>query len=467
VLYIQQLQRNQEPSTGFLDYFRAREPEKVIIIGGIEYASIYPIPFHVAADPQVSFLPERMALLGYSWEETHDGWQMRIVWENLGNNQHVNVPLMRLVGKNNQTQWTNCQLDPAFSQQAQTPGGFVESLCQLNISELSATTYTVEFALSDANLQQPFLFPEGWQSTRITSAGMVTNTTMLERLTLIVNQSVPAEAQRINRIYDESLRVVAYKFNPPQPEPGNNFEITLYWQPVKKISTPIRLTIQLADSRAIPLGRQDVDLLVLTERWLPGAVISTQHEFTLPIELDTPLAGLLELKLHQAEIELPAIDMTTEKPIDVTMAHFTIISPLKQPDMTPLEATWRNNIKLRGYHLPTENLDPNQKLPVTVFFEATEPITDNYMVFVHLVDEHNQIISQNDSLPRAGAYPTQWWLPGLVIADTHLLQLPDNLPPGDYRLLVGLYQPEQMTRLLLTDGQDNLELFQIQAKGHE
>ena len=36
-------------------------------------------------------------------------------------------------------------------------------------------------------------------------------------------------------------------------------------------------------------------------------------------------------------------------------------------------------------------------------------------------------------------YPTSYWSPGEVLADTHIVPLQDNLPAGAY-LLVGLYR---------------------------
>ncbi|MFC2031653.1 hypothetical protein ACFLWA_13115, partial [Chloroflexota bacterium] len=42
---------------------------------------------------------------------------------------------------------------------------------------------------------------------------------------------------------------------------------------------------------------------------------------------------------------------------------------------------------------------------------------------------------------------TLGWLPGEYLTDTHLLQLPYDLPDGEYRLAVGLYDPETAQRL--------------------
>jgi hypothetical protein len=48
--------------------------------------------------------------------------------------------------------------------------------------------------------------------------------------------------------------------------------------------------------------------------------------------------------------------------------------------------------------------------------------------------------------------------------DQHILSLPDNLPPGSYTLLAGLYNAETMERLTLPNGEDAFQLAQFEIK---
>ncbi len=126
-----------------------------------------------------------------------------------------------------------------------------------------------------------------------------------------------------------------------------------------------------------------------------------------------------------------------------------------------LEATWHNGIVLGRYKLSSTEVQPAERLLVTLFWETERPLTENYVVFVHLLDETGRLKAQSDSLPRAGAYPTQWWQPGLVVEDTHALTLPGDLPAGVYQLVVGLYGKDDGIRLPLTDGSDNYGLHSL------
>jgi hypothetical protein len=71
----------------------------------------------------------------------------------------------------------------------------------------------------------------------------------------------------------------------------------------------------------------------------------------------------------------------------------------------------------------------------------------DYKVFVHLLDPATEVIvAQDDAMPRQNQYPTSWWAEGEVVSDEITLSLKD-VPPGRYRLALGVYDPQTMDRL--------------------
>ena len=232
------------------------------------------------------------------------------------------------------------------------------------------------------------------------------------------------------------------------------------------------MTVQLADSRSLPLGRIDGTLPDPIRGadeggWPPGEVIVTRHKFSLGPDLDTPLAGRIEVSLKdEAATFLQPVNMSGNT-LSKEIARFTI-RPTAEPmlemeNVSPVEAMWQipgsgGEISLRGYLISPASPAPGQSIQVKLFWKTNRPITEDYLIFVHILDEAGQIKAQNDSIPRSGAYPTSWWLPKLVIEDTHPLDLPGDLTGGKYQIVVGLYGAEDGTRLLRTDGSDNLNL---------
>lgn len=81
-----------------------------------------------------------------------------------------------------------------------------------------------------------------------------------------------------------------------------------------------------------------------------------------------------------------------------------------------------------------------------------------YKVFLQLLDSRDQVIAQRDAEPAGESRPTDTWNPGEVVLDNHGLLIPPGTPPGTYRRIVGMYDPETMERLKLPDGSDFLSL---------
>lgn len=74
-------------------------------------------------------------------------------------------------------------------------------------------------------------------------------------------------------------------------------------------------------------------------------------------------------------------------------------------------------------------------------------------VFAHFVGQGLEPLAQADGPPQQGVHPTSEWRAGELVLDWRTMTLPEDLPPGRYRLLVGLYRLEQGERLPVLDAQ--------------
>jgi 4-amino-4-deoxy-L-arabinose transferase-like glycosyltransferase len=116
---------------------------------------------------------------------------------------------------------------------------------------------------------------------------------------------------------------------------------------------------------------------------------------------------------------------------------------------------------------------PGDILGMIAFWLADEPVPPGeYMVFVHLRNSAGQTVAQRDTPPWQGLFPPESWPPGELVAESLDLALPDALPPGEYRLVIGLYNPTSQARYpALADGvrlpQDEADLGSIQVRARE
>lgn len=120
-----------------------------------------------------------------------------------------------------------------------------------------------------------------------------------------------------------------------------------------------------------------------------------------------------------------------------------------------LESSLGGVIRLRGYHLSEVGpLQAGGTLTVTLYWESTTRLQEDFTVFVHLIDDSEHLVGQHDSPPVLGWYPTRYWRPNTLVPDPHPIVLDADLTSGAYRLLVGMYRWPSLERLpaFLPDG---------------
>lgn len=125
------------------------------------------------------------------------------------------------------------------------------------------------------------------------------------------------------------------------------------------------------------------------------------------------------------------------------------IYQVPRPFDKPVVAQFGDALRLHGI---TVTRQP-EAITVTPSWDVRHSPAADYWVFLHLVDAQGQVVAQTDTPPGgADTPPTSGWERGQQIAVPLPLVLPD-LPPGEYRLLMGLYDVASGERVPLTEGQ--------------
>jgi hypothetical protein len=110
-----------------------------------------------------------------------------------------------------------------------------------------------------------------------------------------------------------------------------------------------------------------------------------------------------------------------------------------------------DKIALLNIDLPQTQLQPGSQLPVTFTWQSLAPMNKDYTVFIQILDANDRIVGQVDAWPLQGTLPTSQWTPGQTITDPHQIWLDGDLPPGQYRLIVGWYLLADLRRLPILD----------------
>ncbi len=125
----------------------------------------------------------------------------------------------------------------------------------------------------------------------------------------------------------------------------------------------------------------------------------------------------------------------------------TVVLTLSSGSQLLLGANLADKVLLVSCDLARVEFKPGEKVQLTLHWQALQPMTEDYVVFVHLAQADGQIVSQQDSQPLGGAKPTSAWIPGEVVDDPYGLTVPLGALPGVYQLRVGMYSLRTMRRL--------------------
>lgn len=122
------------------------------------------------------------------------------------------------------------------------------------------------------------------------------------------------------------------------------------------------------------------------------------------------------------------------------------------PDLPASELIFGDLIALRGYELPGR-ANVSEIIQIPFYSEAVNNITEDYRLFLHVVDENGEIASQGDSRPVPNLLSYNW-MPAYPLYSELPLMMPDV--PGTYEIYAGLYNDNGR---LAIDAPDNRVLL--------
>jgi hypothetical protein len=255
--------------------------------------------------------------------------------------------------------------------------------------------------------------------------------------------------------FDNGLQLSGWQLADTAVYPGHNLPLTLYWQTDAPLPLDdVRYELILYQADGTPLRQQSGRP---GAAWLPAlpanALVSEQTG--IYIRPETPPGRYrLQWRLWVGDDVVGVRPLwrpwSTESVIlgEVEVAAWPLETNLPD-DMTPVGAAFGPVIDLYGYRLAADA----DQLQLDLTWRADgQPETD-LMLFVHLLSPQNEVVAQVDRVPGNGLRPLSGWRPEEVITDEIRLNLPTDLPPDEYRIMVGFYHAEEGYRLpVVLDG---------------
>lgn len=227
----------------------------------------------------------------------------------------------------------------------------------------------------------------------------------------------------------DGLRLLGCSRERAEAGPGETLGMTFYWEAQKEWGTEnggLRIELRRA-GESWPLGT------VGPAKPIPRGGQSCRH-YDLAIPLKIPPG--------EYELAMGGVSLGT---LTIRAMSRTFTPP--QPRY-PAQIRAGEEILFLGCDI-TEKIFPGEPLKFTLYWKALSPISSDYTAFIHLLDAEGRAVAGKDNRPAGGTRPTTGWLPGEVVADRYEIALPLDMPPGDYRLEIGLYESFTGQRLPL------------------
>lgn len=294
-----------------------------------------------------------------------------------------------------------------------------------------------------------------------------------------VSDPQPQYAMHLQFMLDGEAVLECLGFDLAYERRTGTYSLTFYWRALQSLPAGLRLyPFYFDDATGQIVEDTSLRPMIATvwyppDRWKTGEIVATS---TLPWDIGSTFSvGLgvvqnddwgnvdrrLPMRVERSDVVVRLFDGDTwARLLQVRdggpIEEYRVFAP---PSLqNSLDADFEGRIHLLGYDLDCDKR--RAACDLALYWQAQARTDTSYTVFAQLLGPAGQVRAQVDAVPQDGGYPTVWWLPGEVVADSLTLELPSGAPLDvTYRLIVGLYDPAIGDRLLVSGtGADYVEL---------
>lgn len=258
-------------------------------------------------------------------------------------------------------------------------------------------------------------------------------------------EQVPQTAHTVYARFGD-VALVGYDAPDQRYYPGYVLPVTVYWEVLEPSTTDYSLYLHATLDDGSVIGKVDSYPgagRLRTSTWQVGAIYA--DTYAIPLVEASDGASRLRVQVgwwdYSSKELVEAVDQNHQSVVSVMLdaggfasAHavqniqggIEIVEPIQ----------FGGVIELNAYRLEDEIL--------TLSWRALGSRAVNYTVFVQALDENNQLMGQGDAPPRL---PTRYWQAGEYFVTQHIIRSEQSIAAGEYRVIVGWYKPDDLTRL--------------------
>ena len=253
--------------------------------------------------------------------------------------------------------------------------------------------------------------------------------------------------------FDDSARLLGTARARLSVQPGGELSVRACWEAAAPMTQDYTVFIHL-------VGREDARVAERytypglgrfpTSLWPVGRAFCDVYRMRVKEWASTPelydlVIGLYDTSTDERLVAHDLAGATVGFPVQ-TQVRVAPEEPLSISPQHSLDYRLGEAISLSGYTF-SEPLQSSLPLTITLYWRAQGHPEEDYTIFIHLLDDAGQLLTQSDAPPRHGRYPTSAWQPGDIIPDEHVLEIPALSPGQQVHLRTGMYHPDTLERI--------------------
>jgi hypothetical protein len=249
------------------------------------------------------------------------------------------------------------------------------------------------------------------------------------------------------------LRLLGYRLEANAVQPGDQVEITLYWEALAPAERDYTVFVHLLGEGERLLAQRDTFPglgRLSTMRLVPGMRWADRTVLRLPPTAYAPDTAQIEMGLFDATngrrlpVAVPAGQPAANPSVLGDVVRFGQLTVESRPGVVPnpQRVNFGGQMALVGYDLSRLMARPGDEIQLTLYWQALGRIGENYTISAQLVDAGQRKAAQHDGWPQDGAAPTATWQPQQVVREVRRLAIFPDAPPGVYDVRVAIYTLE-------------------------
>ena len=260
----------------------------------------------------------------------------------------------------------------------------------------------------------------------------------------MMETDLPADAFVMGVIFGDEIELLGYSVGDDAVRPGDTMQVTFYWRGLEEMDSDYNLGLNVHGRDMEHIAKLDTwpgGGLLPTGDWLPGAVYADRYSIQLSGKASAPTLVRLGVSFWLDSFAEPLSVSANGSAIASLMLETGRLLPGSQVEETDEIAngsTFAHGITLAGHKVLSQVASATHFM---IFWHADNLVATDLTVFVHMLNADGEIVSQADGRPLNGDWPTSAWEPGNPVHDPRRLAYSSALPPGEYNILVGLYDP--------------------------